>query len=202
MKLYYSPGACSLAPHIALYEAGLPHTLARVTMKTHQLADGTDFYTINPLGYVPVLELNNGTRLRECSAIVQYIADQVPDMPLAPAHGKLARYRLQEWLAFISTELHQPFGQLFNPATPGDYKPMLHARLMQRLQWVETQLGSQLHLMGEPFTVADGYLFTVVNWAAFVGVDISALPGLSAFQARVTARPAVQAALRAEGLIP
>ena len=201
MKLYYSPGACSLAPHIALNEAGLPYTLERVTMKTHQLADGTDFYTINPLGYIPVLELNSGERLRECSAIVQYIADQVPDMPLAPANGKMARYRLQEWLAFISTELHTPFGQLFNPNTPDNCKPALHTRLMQRLQWVDGQLGSQPHLMGEPFTVADGYLFTVVNWGGFVGVDISGLERLNAFQARVAARPAVQAAMRAEGLI-
>ena len=201
MKLYYSPGACSLAPHIALNEAGLPYTLERLTMKTHQLADGTDFYTINPLGYIPVLELNSGERLRECSAIVQYIADQVPDMPLAPANGKMARYRLQEWLAFISTELHTPFGQLFNPNTPDNCKPALHTRLMQRLQWVDGQLGSQPHLMGEPFTVADGYLFTVVNWGGFVGVDISGLERLNAFQARVAARPAVQAAMRAEGLI-
>ena len=201
MKLYYSPGACSLAPHIALNEAGLPYTLERLTMKTHQLTDGTDFYTINPLGYIPVLELNSGERLRECSAIVQYIADQVPDMPLAPANGKMARYRLQEWLAFISTELHTPFGQLFNPNTPDNCKPALHTRLMQRLQWVDGQLGSQPHLMGEPFTVADGYLFTVVNWGGFVGVDISGLERLNAFQARVAARPAVQAAMRAEGLI-
>ena len=201
MKLYYSPGACSLAAHIALHEAGLPHTIERVTMKTHQLADGTDFYTINPLGYIPVLELNSGERLRECSAIVQYIADQVPDKQLAPANGKMARYRLQEWLAFISTELHQPFGQLFSPATPADCKPTLHTRLMQRLQWVDEQLGNQLHLMGEPFTVADGYLFTVANWGGFVGVDISGLARLSAFQERVAARPAVQAAMRAEGII-
>ena len=201
MKLYFSPGACSLAPHIALREAGLPHTLERVTMKTHQLADGTDFYSINALGYVPVLELNSGERLRECSVVLQYIADQVPDKQLAPANGKMARYRLQEWLSFISSELHHAFGQLFNPATPADYKPMLHTRLMQRLQWVDEQLGNQMHLMGEPFTVADVYLFTVTNWSAFVGVDISGLARLSAFQERVAARPAVQAAMRAEGII-
>lgn len=201
MKLYFSPGACSLAPHIALREAGLPHTLERVTMKTHQLADGTDFYSINALGYVPVLELNSGERLRECSVVLQYIADQVPDKQLAPANGKMARYRLQEWLSFISSELHHAFGQLFNPATPADCKPMLHTRLLQRLQWVDEQLASQMHLMGEPFTVADAYLFTVTNWGAFVGVDISGLARLSAFQARVAGRPAVQAAMRAEGII-
>ena len=201
MKLYYSPAACSLAPHIALCEAGLPHTLERVSMKTHQLADGTDFYAINPLGYVPVLALNSGEQLRECSAILQFIADQVPDKQLAPANGKMARYRLQEWLGFISTELHQPFGQLFNPTTPENFKPALHTRLLQRLQWVDGQLANQLHLMGEPLTVADIYLFTVVNWGGFVGVDVSGLAHLSTFQARLSERPAVQAALRAEGLI-
>ena len=201
MKLYYSPGACSLSPHLALNESGLAHSLVRVTRKTHQLPDGSDFYAINPLGYVPVLELGSGERLRECSAILQCIADQVPGKALAPAHAALARYRLQEWLGFISTELHQPFGQLFNPATPDNFKPALHTRLLQRLQWVDGQLASQLHLMGEPLTVADIYLFTVVNWSGFVGVDVSGLVHLSAFQARLSERPAVQAALRAEGLI-
>ena len=121
MKLYYSPAACSLAPHIALCEAGLPHTLERVSMKTHQLADGTDFYAINPLGYVPVLALNSGEQLRECSAILQFIADQVPDKQLAPANGKIARYRLQETVGLISTELVQPNALLFNPTTPHDF---------------------------------------------------------------------------------
>ena len=201
MKLYYSPAACSLAPHIALCEAGLPHTLERVSMKTHQLADGTDFYAINPLGYVPVLALNSGEQLRECSAILQFIADQVPDKQLAPANGKMARYRLQEWLGFISTELHQPFGQLFNPATPDNFKAALHARLLQRLQWIDRQLADGPYLMGAAWSVADAYLFTVVNWAPFMGVDTSALAHLSAFQARMAERPAVQAAMRAEGLL-
>ena len=201
MKLYYSPGACSLSAHIALHEAGLACTPMLVSTKSHQLQDGTDFYSINPLGYVPVLELDNGERLREGPAIVQYIADQVPEKNLAPANGSMARYRLQEWLGFISTELHQPFGQLFNPTTPENFKPALHTRLLQRLQWVDGQLANQLHLMGEPLTVADIYLFTVVNWSGFVGVDVSGLLHLSAFQARLSERPAVQAALRAEGLI-
>ena len=201
MKLYYSPGACSLAPHIALREAGLPHTLERVSMKKHQLADGTDFYGINPLGYVPVLALNSGEQLRECSAILQFIADQVPDKQLAPANGKMARCRLQEWLGFISTELHQPFGQLFHPATPDNFKAALHARLLQRLQWIDRQLADGPYLMGAAWSVADAYLFTVVNWAPFMGVDTSALAHLSAFQARMAERPAVQAAMRAEGLL-
>ena len=170
-------------------------------MKTHQLPDGSNFYAINPLGYVPVLELGSGEYLREGPAIVQYIADQVPGKSLAPANGTLARYRLQGWLNLVATEVHQSFGQLFNPATPDDCRPMLHTRLMQRLQWLDSQLAEQPYLMGDAFTVADGYLFTVVNWGAFVGVDISGLAQLSAFQARVLARPSVQAAMRAEGLI-
>lgn len=201
MQLYYSPGACSLAPHIALHEAGLAHTLVRVTMKTHQLPDGSDYYAINPLGYVPTLQLDSGVYLREVPAILQYLADQAPDKSLAPANGTLARYRLQEWLNLTSSELHPPFGQLFNPATPEHCKPALHARLMQRLQWIDSQLAEQPYLMGEQFTVADSYLFTVVNWGAFVGVDISGLAQLSAYQARVAARPAVQTALRLEGLL-
>ena len=201
MKLYYSPGACSLSPHIALHESGLAHSLVRVTMKTHQLPDGSDFYAINPLGYVPVLELGSGERLRECSAILQCIADQVPGKALAPAHAALARYRLQEWLGFIGTELHQPFGQLFHPATPDNFKAALHARLLQRLQWIDRQLADGPYLMGAAWSVADAYLFTVVNWAPFMGVDTSALAHLSAFQARMAERPAVQAAMRAEGLL-
>ena len=134
MKLYYSPGACSLSAHIALHEAGLACTPMLVSTKSHQLQDGTDFYSINPLGYVPVLELDNGERLREGPAIVQYIADQVPEKNLAPANGSMARYRLQEWLTFIGTELHQGFGPLFNPATPADYQPQVRERLLKRLQ--------------------------------------------------------------------
>ena len=170
-------------------------------MRKHQLADGTDFYGINPLGYVPVLALNSGEQLRECSAILQFIADQVPDKQLAPANGKMARYRLQEWLGFISTELHQPFGQLFNPATPDNFKPALHTRLLQRLQWVDGQLAGKQYLMGDQFTVADGYLFTVTNWTQPTKLDISGLANLAAYRERVGARPAVQAAMKAEGLL-
>ena len=201
MKLYYSPGACSLSPHIVLHEAGLAFDAVLASTKTHKLQDGTDFYAINELGYVPVLELDNGERLREGPAIVQYIADQVPAKNLAPANGSMARYRLQEWLTFIGTELHQGFGPLFNPATPADYQPQVRERLLKRLQWMDGQLAGKPYLMGEQFTVADGYLFTVANWAGFVRLDISGLKNLSAFQARVAARPAVQAAMKAEGLL-
>ncbi|WP_439520680.1 glutathione transferase GstA [Hydrogenophaga sp.] len=200
MKLYYSPGACSLSPHIALHEAGLAFEAVPAPTKTHQLPDGTDYYTINPLGYVPLLELDNGERLREGPAIVQYIADQVPQKNLAPAHGTMARYRLQEWLTFIGTEVHKGFSPLFNPATPEDYKAATKTRLSQRLAWVDSQLAGP-YLMGETFTVADGYLFTVTNWAPRVGVDITGLSNITAWRERVAARPAVQAAMKAEGLL-
>ena len=201
MKLYYSPGACSLSPHIALHEAGLAHTPVLASTKSHKLQDGTDYYGINPLGYVPLLELDNGERLREGPAIVQYIADQVPDKKLAPANGTLERYRLQEWLTFIGTEVHKGFSPLFVPTTPEDYKPQVRERLLQRLTWVDGQLAGKQYLMGDQFTVADGYLFTVTNWAAFVALDISGLKNLTAYRERVAARPAVQAAMKAEGLL-
>ena len=201
MKLYYSPGACSLAPHIVIHEAGLAYTPVLASTKTKKLPDGTDFTTINPLGYVPVLELDNGERLREGPAIVQYIADQVPDKQLAPANGTLARYRLQEWLTFIGTELHKGFSPLFNPATPEEYKPVVRERLLQRLQWVDSQLAGKQYLMGDQFTVADGYLFTVTNWTQPTNLDISGLANLAAYRERVSARPAVQAAMKAEGLL-
>ena len=201
MKLYYSPGACSLSPHIALREAGLEFTLVRASTKTHQLDDGTDFYRINPLGYVPVLELDGGERLREGPAIVQYVADQAPDKQLAPANGTLARYQLQEWLNFIGTEVHKGFSPLFNPATPADYKAMCKDKLGQRLQWINDQLQDGGYLMGAQFTVADGYLFTTTNWAKPMGIDLSHLDKLVAYRQRTSERPAVVAAMKAEGLI-
>ena len=201
MKLYYSPGACSLSPHIVLHEAGLAYEPVLASTKTHQLADGTDFYTINPLGYVPVLELDDGTRLREGPAIVQYLADQAPHKNLAPAHGTLGRYRLQEWLTFIGTEIHKTFSPLFVPGTPEDYKPQVKQRLLARLQWVDSELAGKPYLMGEQFSVADAYLFTVTNWGQYVGLDISQLKNLVAYRERIAARPAVQAAMKAEGLL-
>ena len=201
MKLYYSPGACSLSPHIALHEAGLAHTSVLASTKSHKLQDGTDFYSINPLGYVPLLELDDGTLLREGPVIVQYIADQVPLKMLAPQNGSMQRYRMQEWLNFIGTELHKGFSPLFNPATPEEYKTMARDKLMQRLQWVDSQLADKQYLMGDQFTVADGYLFTVTNWTTPTNIDISGLSHLAAYRDRVAARPAVQAAMKAEGLL-
>lgn len=201
MKLYYSAGACSLSPHIALEEAGLKYEAISAPTKTHQLPDGSDYYKINPLGYVPLLVLDDGRQLREGPAIVQYIADQVPDKKLAPANGSFERAKLQEWLNFIGTEIHKGFSPLFNPATPADYKPMVLARLAERLKFTDGELAGKTYLMGETFTVADGYLFTVTNWAQFVGLDLSGFPNLLAFRARVAARPAVIAAMTAEGLL-
>ena len=201
MKLYYSPGACSLSPHIALKESGLAFEAVAAPTKTHKLADGTDYYSINPLGYVPLLELDDGTRLREGPAIVQYVADQVPDKKLAPANGTLARYQLQSWLTFVGTELHKNFGPLFNPATPDDFKAATKDRIAGRLKWVDGELAGKQYLMGDSFTVADGYLFTVTNWAAHTGIDLSPYSNLLAYRARVAARPAVIEAMKAEGLI-
>ena len=202
MKLYYSPSACSLSPHITLHESGLKFDHVLAPTKTHQLEDGTDYYTINPLGYVPLLELDDGTRLTEGPAIVQYIADQAPDKKLAPPNGTVARAQLQSWLNFIATEIHKGFGPLFNPATPEAYKTIAIDKLLSRLKWVDGELAGKSYLMGEQFSVADAYLFTVTNWAPKTGVDISGLAHLAAFQARVAARPAVQAAMKEEGLIP
>ncbi|UUZ70219.1 glutathione transferase GstA [Polaromonas sp. P1(28)-13] len=201
MKLYYSPGACSLSPHITLHESGLKFEHVLAPTKTHQLEDGTDYYSINPLGYVPLLELDDGTRLTEGPAIVQYIADQVPAKNLAPANGTVARAQLQSWLNFIGTELHRGFSPLFNPATPADYKTVLIDKLQSRLKWVDEQLAGKQYLMGEAFSVADPYLFTVTNWAPRVGVDISGFSNIAAFRERVAARPAVQTAMKEEGLL-
>ncbi len=200
-KLYYSPGACSLGPHIALREAGLPFTLVLVSTKTKKLADGSDYLAINPKGQVPLLELDDGQRLSEGSAIVQYIADQVPASGLAPAFGTMARYRLMEWLNFIASELHKGFGPLFAPNTPDEVKAAARARLVDRLTWVDGQLAGKAWLMGDTFTVADAYLFTVAGWSKHVGVDITPLANLGAYLGRVAARPAVQEALKAEGLL-
>jgi len=200
-KLYYSPGACSLSPHIVLREAGLPFDLVLASTKTHKLADGTDYYTINPKGYVPLLELGDGQRLSEGPVIVQYIADQAPASKLAPPAGTMERYRVMEWLNFITSELHKGFSPLFNPAMPEEAKVLSRARLTDRLSWVDTQLEGKSYLMGDGFTVPDAYLFTVAGWGKYVGVDIAPMKNLSTDMAREAARPAVQAALKAEGLL-
>ncbi|MBT2335793.1 glutathione transferase GstA [Variovorax paradoxus] len=201
MKLYYSPGACSLSPHIALHEAGIAFEPVLASTKSHKLPDGTDYYGINPLGYVPMLELDDGTRLREGPAIVQYIADLAPTKNLAPAAGTMLRYRLQEWLTFIGTEIHKGYSPLFNPAMPEEAKTLFKDKLKSRYQWLDGQLAEKQYLMGDHFSVADGYLFTVTNWAKPTGVDISDFSNLQAWHARVAARPAVQQAMKAEGLL-
>ena len=201
MKLYFSPGACSLAVHITLHEAGMLFTPVKAPTRTHLLEDGTDYYSINPLGYVPLLELNDGTRLAEGPAIMQYIADQVPEKNLAPANGTVARAQMQGWLNFIGTELHKGFAPLFNPATPADYKPMVIEKLLSRLKWVDEQLAGKQYLMGDAFSVADPYLFNVTNWAPLVKVDISGFSNIATYRAHLAQRPAVLTAMRAEGLI-
>ena len=201
MKLYYSPGSCSLSPHIVARESGIDCELVAVNLKTHQLADGSDYYAINPLGYVPFLVLDDGQTLREGPVIAQYLADQAPAAGLLPVAGTLDRYRVLEWMNFIATELHKGFSPLFNPTTPDDYKPSVHRKLQERLQWVDAQLAGKDFLTGSTFTVADAYLFVVSGWAGHVGVDVSTLAHLAAYRQRIAARPHVQAALRAEGLM-
>ena len=201
MKLYYSPGACSLSPHIALHEAGLSFEAVLTPTKTHKTPDGTDFYTINPLGYVPFLVLDDGRTLHEGPAIVQYIADQVPEKNLAPANGTYERYKLQEWLTFIGTELHKSFSPLFTPGTLDEIKVAAKAQITKRLTWVDSELAGKDYLMGSAFCVADAYLFTVTNWAAYVQMDIAGFANLAAYRARVAARPGVIAAMKAEGLL-
>jgi len=200
MKLYYSPGACSLSPHIALLEAGLPFQLVKVDNAAKTFPGG-DFWKVNSKGYVPALELPNSQVLTEGPAIVQYIADQNPDSRLAPKAGTLERYRVQEWLNFITSELHKNFGPLFNKAAAEEWKAGATATLIKRLDWLAPQLEGKAFLTGDQFTVADGYLFTVLNWTKFVGLDLSKWPALAAFHARVAARPKVQEALKAEGLL-
>jgi glutathione S-transferase len=201
MKLYYSLGACSLSPHIALREAGLPVELVRVDLVTKQTSDGSDFLAINPKGSVPVLGLDHGEILTEGPAIVQYVADLAPQSGLAPANGTMARYRLQEWLNFISTEVHKNFSPLFKRTTPEETRQTAIATLEKCFRLLDDRLRIQPFLMGETFTVADGYLFTILKWAKLVHVDLAPWPQLVAFLERVGARPAVQAAMLAERAI-
>jgi glutathione S-transferase len=198
MKLYFSPGACSLSPHIALSESGLKYDLAQVDLKAHKTKSGDDYYKINPKGYVPALVLDDGTMLTEGPAILQYIADKAAGKKLAPANGTMERYKLQEWLNFIATELHKGFSPLFNPATPDAMKQPIKDRLLSRFTYVDQQLAGKQYLMGNDFGVADGYLFTMCQWAGFMHVPIDTLTNLKAWRERVAARPAVQSALKAE----
>ncbi|WP_119421310.1 glutathione transferase GstA [Desertibaculum subflavum] len=202
MKLYFSPGACSLSPHIVLREAGLDFDLEQVDLKAKKLKKTeADYLPINPKGQVPVLELDNGKRLTEGPAIVQYVADQKPGSGLAPAAGTFERYQLQEWLNFVTSEIHKGFSPLFRPDTPDDYKTIAKANLAARYAMLDKHFAGNKYLMGDQFTVADAYLFTVTNWNNFQKVDIGQWPNVKAYFDRVAARPKVQEALKAEGLI-
>ena len=201
MKLFYTPGACSLSPHIALLEAGLPFTLSKVDLKDKKLESGEDFNSINGKGYVPALQFDDGQVLTEGSAIVQYIADQKPASGLAPAAGTVERYRLQEWLNFITAELHKPMGSMFNPAQAPEWKEAVKATLSKRLDWLSQQLEGKQYLLGDKFSIADGYLFTILNWAGMVKFDLGKWPLIQQYAARVAQRPKVVEAMKAEGLL-
>ncbi|WP_019142248.1 glutathione transferase GstA [Noviherbaspirillum massiliense] len=201
MKLYLSPGACSLSPHIVLLEAGLKFETEKVSLADKKTESGADFRKINPKGYVPALQLENGEVLTEGPAIVQYLADKAPEKKLVPEPGSMQRYRLAEWLNFISTELHKTFGSLFNPQASEETKQAARDRMAARLDLVEQQLQKASYLMGEQFSVADAYLFTVLNWSGFLKFPLDRWPSVQQYQQRVAARPAVRAALVAEGLI-
>jgi glutathione S-transferase len=200
MKLYFSPGACSLSPHITAREAGIDLQLEKVDTRAKKTASGRDFFTVNPKGYVPVLELEDGQILTEGPAIVQYLADKNPQAGLAPANGSMERYRLQETLGFINSEIHKTYSPLFNPQTTPEARAERIEYLKKRYALLEKALAGKTFLFGDTFTVADAYLFTVTNWANFVKVDLSDFPNLMAFQKRVAERPAVQQAMEAEGL--
>jgi len=200
MKLYYAPGACSLASHIVLREAGLAHTLDKVDTATKRTAEGKDFLAVSPHGYVPALEIEPGFVLTEGPAILQYLADKVPAAQLAPANGTVERYRLQSWLNFITSEIHKGFSPLFKPSMPPEAKALFVEQLGQRFDVVERHLARHDYLMGERYSVADVYLFVTTNWAAYLGISLDRWPAINALRARVAARPAVQAAMAAEGL--
>lgn len=202
MKLFYAPGACSLSPHIVAQEAGIDLQLVKVDTKTKTIAAEGDFWAINPKGYVPALELDNGEVLTEGPAIVQYLADLKPDAKLAPANGSWARTRLQEVLGYINSEIHKSYSPLFNPKTTEEVRTERQEYLRRRYALLDKQLAGRKYLFGDQFTVADAYLFVVTNWAKSTKVDLSDFTNLQAFQQRVAARPAVRAAMQAEGLIP
>ena len=201
MKLYYSPGACSLSPHIVAHELGTALSIEKVDTKTKRTESGRDFWQINPKGYVPALELDNGEVLTEGPAIVQYLADQKGNTQLAPANGTLARARLQEMLNYITSEIHKTYSPLFKDDTPEATREERKAYLQRRYEYIERILAKQQWLLGDHFTVADAYLFTVTRWAAAVKLDLSGYPALLAFQERIAKRPGVQAAMLSEGLI-
>jgi glutathione S-transferase len=201
MKLYYSPGACSLSPHIALLEAGLPYDLVKVDLRAKKLENGDDFLKVNPKGQVPALALDNGELVTEGPVIVQMIADKAAAKHLAPPRDSAERYKLQEWLTYINSELHKNIGPMFSPLLSDDAKAFFKDRAMGKFKYLDGQLAGKDYLMGKQFTVADGYLFTMLSWAERMKFDMSGLPTLLAYQARVAARPMVREALVKEGLM-
>jgi glutathione S-transferase len=201
MKLYYAPGACSLSPHIALLEAGLPYDLVKVDLRAKKLENGDDFLKVNPKGQVPVLGLDSGELVTEGPVIVQMIADKAAGKNLAPARDSAERYKLMEWLNFVTTELHKNMGPLFSPVLSDDAKTFFKDRTMGKFKYIDSQLAGRDYLMGKQFTVADGYLYTMLRWADGHKMDLAGLPNLVAYTARVAARPKVQEALTKEGLM-
>jgi glutathione S-transferase len=200
MKLYYASGACSLSPHIVSREAGISLDFEQVDNREKKTKSGKDYWSINPKGQVPVLELDNGERLTEGPVIVQYLAEQKPGSGLLPPPGTIDRYRVQEWLNFVTSELHKTYGPIFRPTTPEEYKKISKENLGKRFDWIDQQLAGKQYLMGDKFTVADAYLFTVLRWSPRIELDVSKWPNIKAYMDRVAARPKVQEALKAEGL--
>lgn len=197
--LYYTPGSCSLAVHIALQDLGFPHTIERV-LKDKKTDKGTDFLSVNPHGYVPALRLENGEVLTECAAILQYLADKSGNNKAIPPFGSMARYRMTEWLNFIATELHKNIGSLFNKEMPDAWKTIIHERIQKRLDIVERQMTGKSFSFGENFTIADAYLFTVLRWCNWVGVDLAKWSNLSAYYKRLSDYPPIGAAMTAQGI--
>jgi glutathione S-transferase len=201
MKLYYAPGACSLSPHIVARELGIPVELKKVNNKDKTIEGGGDYWKVNGRGYVPALELDNGEILTEGPAIVQYLADQKPEAALAPKCGTFERYRLQEWLNFLTSEVHKQFSPLFKPNTPEEYKKIAKENIATRFDWLDKQLADRDYLMGKTFTVADAYAFVLIGWSKFQGIDLARWPSIAAYHTRVGARAKVQEAMQAEGLL-
>lgn len=200
MKLFYKPGACSLAPHIILRETGKAFTLEAVDLMTKRLGDGSDYLAINPKGQVPALQLDDGTLITEAVVIMQYLADSVPQKNLLAASGEMSRYKTLEWLNYIATELHKGFTPLFRPDTPDEYKPTVRSLLEKKLSFLNGELASREFIAGDHFTIADAYLYNVLRWARAIKLEMGSLSNIDAFMARVAARESVIATLAAEGL--
>ena len=201
MKLYFAPGACSLSPHIVLREAGIPFELEKVDLRAKKTQSGADYLKVNPKGQVPVLVLDDGDSLSEGPAIVQYVADQAPNAKLAPKAGTKERYHLMEWLNYITSELHKSLGALFAPTTPDDWKKITKEGLAKKFEYLDQWLGKQEFVAADSFSVADAYLFTILNWTNFLKIDLAPYKNLVKYQERIASRPKVREALKAEGLI-